>query len=336
MKLFARPRVVISRCIDFDSCRYNGQVIRASLREDLDPWIELLPVCPELEIGLGVPRDPIRLVADTAAGAGSPPARLVQPSTGRDLTRAMARFTAGHLSRVGDVDGFILKSRSPSCGVGSAKVHRPDDAGPPARGSGMFAAGVAERFPGAAIEEETRLGNLLIRDFFLTKLFTLAGFRETAARGSRAALVDFHARNKLLLMGFNQSRMRALGRIVAEQKPSSTGEALERYGAELRAALRRAPRIPSTVNVLTHAFGHFKKLLTRREKELFLETLEAYRARRVPLGAVNMLLRSWAVRFDAAYVADQTFFEPYPADLVRLEPLHSRGRDVLDRIAAPG
>jgi uncharacterized protein YbgA (DUF1722 family)/uncharacterized protein YbbK (DUF523 family) len=324
---FARPRVVISRCIDFDSCRYNGQVVRASLREDLEPWLDFVPICPELEIGLGVPRDPIRLVA-----ADSSEVRLVQPTTGKDLTQPMARFTRDWLSNAGEVDGFILKSRSPSCGVGSAKVHQPDDAGPPARGSGMFAAGVQERFPRAAIEEETRLGNLLVRDFFLTKLFTVAAFREAAAKRSPAALVEFHARNKLLLMSFNQTRMRALGRIVAEQKLTSTDDAVERYGAELDAALRRAPRIPGTVNVVTHAFGHFKKLLTRREKDHFLETLEAYRSRHVPLSAVNAMLRSWAVRFDAGYIAGQTFFEPYPAELVRLEPQRRRGRDVLERV----
>ena len=326
MTSFARPRVVISRCIDFDSCRYNGQVVRASLREELEPWLDFVPICPELEIGLGVPRDPIRLVA----GVGGE--QLVQPSTGRDLTQPMARFTRDWLSDAGEVDGFILKSRSPSCGVGSAKVHRPDDSGPPARGSGLFAAGAQERYPRAAIEEETRLGNLLIRDFFLTKLFTVAAFREAAAERSPAALVDFHARNKLLLMGFNQTRMRALGRIVAEQKLTSADDALERYGAELDAALRRAPRIPATVNVVTHAFGHFKKLLTRREKDHFFETLEAYRSRHVPLSAVNAMLRSWAARFDAGYVAGQSFFEPYPAALVRLEAARGRGRDVLDRV----
>ncbi len=329
MNAFARPRVVISRCIDFDACRYNGQVIHASLREELEPWVELAPICPELEIGLGVPRDPIHLVA--AKGADSAGPRLVQPSTGRDLTAPMTRFTEDYLSNVGAVDGFILKSRSPSCGVGSAKVHQPDGQGPHSRGSGMFAAGVQERFPGAAIEEETRLGNLLIRDLFLTRLFTLASFRATAAERSPAGLGEFHARNKLLLMGFNQTRMRTLGRIVADQKRDTIGAAMDRYRAELAAALRRAPRIPATVDVLTHAFGHFKRLLTRREKEHFLEMLEDYRSRRVPLSAVNALLRSWAARFDAAYVAGQTFFEPYPSELVRLEPLRSRGRDVLER-----
>jgi uncharacterized protein YbgA (DUF1722 family)/uncharacterized protein YbbK (DUF523 family) len=329
MTTFPRPRVVISRCIDFDACRYNGQVIRASLREELEAWVELVPICPELEIGLGVPRDPIHLVA--GSGAGSAGQRLVQPSTGRDLTASMMRFTDDYLSNVGDVDGFILKSRSPSCGAGSAKVHQPDRKGPPSRGSGMFAAGVQERFPGAPIEEETRLGNLLIRDLFLTRLFTLAGFRATAAERSAAALVEFHARNKLLLMGFNQTRMRALGRIVAEQKAGTIGEAMDRYRAELEAALRRAPRIAATVNVLMHAFGHFKKLLTRREKQHFLETLEDYRCRRLSLSAVNALLRSWAARFDASYVAGQSFFEPYPSELVRLEPPRSRGRDVLER-----
>src|SRR2546422_2439127 len=109
--MHARPTVVISRCIDFDSCRYNGQVIRASLREELEPFVELRPICPELEIGLGVPRDPVRLVS-RADGA-----HMIQPSTGRDLTRRMNAFSAQFLGAVEEVDGFILKSRSPSCAI---------------------------------------------------------------------------------------------------------------------------------------------------------------------------------------------------------------------------
>ena len=183
-----RPIVVISRCIDFDSCRYNGQVIRTSLREELEPFVELRPICPELEIGLGVPRDPVRLIRH-ADGA-----RMVQPSTGRDLTEAMGSFATGFLDSVAEVDGFILKSRSPSCAVRNSKVFHSDaeDAGHDS-GPGLFAAQVLARFPDAAIEDEGRLNDERLRGHFLTKLFTLASFRVAAAQGDRRALVEFHA-----------------------------------------------------------------------------------------------------------------------------------------------
>jgi uncharacterized protein YbbK (DUF523 family) len=145
-----RPIVVISRCIDFDSCRYNGKVIRASLREKLEPLVELRPVCPELEIGLGVPRDPV--VLERAPDG----VHMLQPATGRDLTQAMDSFSARFLDALGAVDGFILKSRSPSCAV------RDYEGGP-----GLFAARVLERFPEAVVEDEARLADDELRREFL-------------------------------------------------------------------------------------------------------------------------------------------------------------------------
>ena len=177
-----RPVVVISRCIDFDSCRYNGQVIRASLREELEPYVDLRPICPELEIGLGVPRDPVRLVR------GDVGPRMLQPATGRDLTAAMNGFSETYLDTVGGADGFILKSKSPSCGIRNAKLFHTeaDDAGHDS-GPGLFAARVQERFPHAAIEDEGRLNDLRLRDHFLTKLWALAAFRRATQAGPVAS-----------------------------------------------------------------------------------------------------------------------------------------------------
>jgi uncharacterized protein YbbK (DUF523 family) len=167
-----RPVVVISRCIDFDSCRYNGQVIRASLRERLEPFVELRPICPELEIGLGVPRDPVRLIRHADRN------RMVQPSTGRDLTEAMESFSARFLDSLADVDGFILKSRSPSCAVRDSKIfhseagHAEHELGP-----GLFAARVLERFPELAVEDEERLRDEHVRDRFLERVFVASSRR---------------------------------------------------------------------------------------------------------------------------------------------------------------
>jgi uncharacterized protein YbbK (DUF523 family) len=160
-----RPIVVISRCIDFDSCRYNGQMIRASLREKLEPLVDLRPICPELEIGLGVPRDPVNLVR--AGGE----VRMVQPSTGRDLTAAMRSFSDRFLDSLEAVDGFILKSRSPSCAVRDARI---SDEG---KGAGLFANRVLERFPQTAVEDEARLQDEAVRRAFLDKVFALAAER---------------------------------------------------------------------------------------------------------------------------------------------------------------
>jgi uncharacterized protein YbbK (DUF523 family) len=179
-----RPLVGISRCIDFDSCRYDGQVIRASLREELEPHVDFVPICPELEIGLGVPRDPVRLVRRSGV------AHMVQPATGRDVTAEMESFSRDFLSWVGPADAFILKARSPSCGVRDAKLfHTDDDGAAFDAGPGLFAARVLERFPHAAVEDEARMNDRGARHRFLTKAFFLARVRAAAAAGL-PALID--------------------------------------------------------------------------------------------------------------------------------------------------
>ena len=308
-----RPIVVISRCIDFDACRYNGQVIRASLREELEPHMELRPICPELEIGLGVPRDPVRLVR---AERGP---RMVQPSTDRDLTQPMERFSRRYLGGVPDADGFILKSRSPSCAVRNAKVFHSEspDAGHDS-GPGLFAMRVLERFPHAAVEDEGRLNDLRLRDHFLTKLWALASLRAAMPAGP-PGLVEFHSRNKLLLMAHNQTRMRALGRLVADAGTTPRNRLMTEYRAGLGAALARPARPGNNVNVLLHALGHVSDRLTPRERRHFLAMLESYRTGKAPLGAAQSIVGSWAARFEVPNLAGQTFFAPYPEPLVRLE-----------------
>jgi uncharacterized protein YbbK (DUF523 family) len=173
MPTFAKPRVVVSQCLGFAACRYNGARLADEFVARLKAHVDFRPVCPEMAIGLGCPRDPIRVVK-TPAGS-----RLVQPATGRDVTDAMREFAARFLDGVGEVDGFILKARSPSCGIKDVKVYaRADSAAPVAVGRGFFGGAVLERFAGAAIEDEGRLNRPLLGKRFLTKLFARAALRE--------------------------------------------------------------------------------------------------------------------------------------------------------------
>ena len=170
---FPRPRLVISRCLELDACRYNAVVIRAPLVRRLESAVDLVPVCPELEVGLGVPRAPIRLVER----AGE--VRLVQPSTSRDVTAAMERFATRFLEGVGEVDGFLLKARSPSCGPQDVGIYAGAHAEEPVRHeSGMFSAAVRARFPDVLIEDEARLADPSVLHLFLVRLFEAARRRE--------------------------------------------------------------------------------------------------------------------------------------------------------------
>lgn len=322
MSRFPRPRIVVSKCLGFAACRWNGVTIPDEFVSRLEPYVEFAPVCAEVEIGLGVPRDPVRVVSVEGN------LRLIQPATGKDFTGAMRRFAMDYTASVGVVDGFILKSRSPSCGIKDVKVY-PGSGKTAAsgKGAGFFAAAVLERFGDLPIEDEGRLTNFAIREHFLTRVFALARLREALQAGAMRDLVAFHAHHKLLLMAYNQTALRALGRIVANPQRRPLADVAAEYQAHFRKALLRPPRVGAIINVLMHTLGHFSERLSAREKAFFLDSLERYRARKVPLSAVIAVLRSWIVRFEDAYLAEQVFFDPYPEALVEVTD-SGKGREL--------
>jgi len=308
-----KPRVVFSRCLGFDHCRYNGNIIQEVAVEHLKPFVEIETVCPEVEIGLGIPRDPIRLVGDPE----SP--QLVQPTTGLDVTDRMISFARDRLGQLGTPDGFILKFGSPSCGPREVQCYVTEKKGAAStKTHGMFGGAVIERFPGAVVEDEGRLKNFDIRQHFLTRLFAQARFRELQEAPSMKALVAFHTEHKLLLMAYNQAKMRALGRIVANPDKHALSSVVARYAGGLHDALHRAPRRVSAINVLMHALGYVSDQLSSAEKAFFLDGLEQYRNQHVPLSVPTSIMRSWIIRFDVEYLADQVYFEPYPQELVEV------------------
>jgi len=314
MRDFPKPRIVISKCIGFDPCRYNGEIVRDAFVAQLEPHVEFLTVCPEVAIGLGTPRPPIRIVASGGQF------KLVQPSTGLDVSDQMRRFSSDFLGSLQDVDGFILKNRSPSCGFSDVKMYSGPEKGPCiGKTAGFFGGAVLDRFGDRAVEDEGRLKNLNIREAFLTRIFALARWRSLKRSASLFQLVQFHAANKLLLMAWNQTKMRELGRIVANRNGISLSETLELYGERFLEAFRNRPRHSSPINVLEHALGYFKKELTAREKKHFLQLLDAYRAGKVPLDGAVILLKSWVLRFENEYLLEQTFFDRFPQDLMNLE-----------------
>ena len=318
----ARPAVVVSKCLGFAACRYNGLAISSGVVKALVPHVDFVPVCPEVEIGLGVPREPIRVVRSREG------LRLLQPSTGADVTKKMTRFAASFLDSLAIADGFILKSRSPSCGFRDVKVFRGvEKEAAVVKGSGFFGGAVVERFPGRPVEDEGRLMNFRIREHFLTSLWALARFRAARARLAMRDLVDYQARNKLLLMSYHQKEMRLLGKIVANPEKKAAPEVFDEYEAHLRAALAKPPKYVSNINVLMHAMGYFKDGLAAPEKAHFIASLEKYRAGKIPLSATIAIVNSWLARFGSDYLKQQTYFEPYPEALVEITD-SGKGRDL--------
>jgi uncharacterized protein YbgA (DUF1722 family)/uncharacterized protein YbbK (DUF523 family) len=326
-KAFARPQVVVSRCLGFDACRYNGVTIPDAFVEQLGSYVTYVTVCPEAEIGLGIPRDPVRIVVVDGA------ARLVQPATGRDVTEQMRAFAEEFFQGLERVDGFILKGRSPSCGIKDVKQYRASvgkDGKQPIidkAGVGIFGSLVKERYPHLPVEEEGRLSNFTLREHFLTALFTLASFRTVKAAGSVGELVSFHSDNKLLLLAYNESQLRRMGPVVANPLKAAAEDVITTYEAHLWKALVRPPRTTAGINVLMHALGYFSEKLSSEEKAYFLDSLQRYRQHKVPLSVPLNLIGAWIVRFDEPYLARQSFFAPYPEELITISD-SGKGRDL--------
>lgn len=316
-----KPRVVVSKCLGFERCRWNGLAITDDFIEDLKPHVTYVPVCPEVAIELGVPRDPVRVVIDKGK------LRLMQPATKKDCTRAMIEFCRGYLDALGEVDGFILKSRSPSCGTKDVRIYPGLEKQAAVRkGSGFFGGTVMERFPALPIEDEGRLRNFAIREHFLRRLFTVARFRRIRRQGRMRDIVQFQAENKFLLMAYNEKEFRIMGRIVANQDKRRVSQVYADYGEHLHRALARAPRHATYINVLMHAMGHFSEKLSREEKKFFLGLLEKYRRGKIPLSSDLQVLLAWGARFGEDYLMNQTFFRPYPEELLDISD-SGKGRD---------
>jgi uncharacterized protein YbbK (DUF523 family)/uncharacterized protein YbgA (DUF1722 family) len=308
-----KPIICVSRCLGFEACRYNGAVINDNLVSKLKNHVDFIPVCPEVDIGLPIPRESLRLVK------GGPAVTLIQPKTGLDVTEKMSEYTSSFFQASATYDGFILKSRSPSCGVKDVKIYSSTEKGASSeKGVGLFAAVVLERFPGAVIEDEGRLSNYSIREHFLTKLFTFHHFRLVKDRKSPEELLRFHSTNKLLFMAYNQKELKTLDKLLGNADNSLLERLLMDYEEHLKLVFARNARYTSNITVLQHAMKLFSDKITESENNFILDSLEKYKNGKLPLSAPVYVIKSYAVRFDLQELLNQSFFSPYPEELVEL------------------
>ncbi|MFO7676989.1 MAG: DUF523 and DUF1722 domain-containing protein [Thermoplasmatota archaeon] len=313
-----KPRVIISKCIEFDHCRYNGQIISSEQVKELQPFIEFIPICPEYEIGLGIPRDPIRIVQKNQQQ------QLLQPNTGKNVTEQMNKFASSFLQQQKNIDGFILKSRSPSCGLKEVKIYSDGKSGATIeKNAGFFARAVLQSFSHLAIEDEGRLRNPTIREHFLRKVYTYARFRAVKDKQQISDLINFHTDNKFLFLAYNQSKLKKLGQLVANAKNISVNQAFSEYEKNLYELFARSPRCSSNINILFHSFGYISDNLSKDEKDFFLKEIEKYRQSHISLASIISILKSWIIRFNEPYLKRQTYFSPYPEELVHAENIDS-------------
>ncbi len=309
----ATLRIGVSACLLGEEVRYDGGHKRdAWIADLLGRFVEFVPVCPEVEFGLGTPREPIRL---EKRGAG---VALVAPRRGEDLTERMAAYSARRAAAIAklDLDGYLLKSKSPTCGMERVKVW--DANGVPARtGRGLFAEALIDRLPQLPVEEEGRLNDPAIRENFIERIFANRRLKDFfSGRWTIGGLVAFHSNEKLLLMAHDPGTYKALGPLVAGAKKLDRPTLESRYRGLFLAGLARPATVRRHVNVLQHMAGYFKKCADPGDREELARLVADYRAGLLPLVVPITLLRHLVRRHDVRYLAGQTYLEPHPKELM--------------------
>lgn len=305
-------RLGISACLLGQPVRYDGgHKWDRFITDTLGQYVEFVPVCPEVECGLGVPREAMRLVGDPR----NP--RLVTVRTGADHT---ARLLTWARRRVVELEkenlcGFIFKSDSPSSGMERVKVYGPSGS-PVKTGVGLFARVFLEHFPLLPVEEDGRLHDPKLRENFIEAIFTLKRWREMViAQPSRGALVAFHTRHKLLLRAHSPEHLRQMGQLVAQADNFPVAELTARYQQLLLMALKRKTTVKKNTDVLFHLLGYFKKLLTADEKQELLEIIDYYYRSYVPLIVPVTLINHYVRKYQEPYLKSQYYLNPHPLEL---------------------
>ncbi len=302
----SKPRIILSRCF-FSPVRYDGGMISDDFVNKLKEFVEFIDLCPELDIGLGVPRQRIIIVWEQQSK------RLIQPDTGRDLTEEMRQYTNQVLQDLKDIDGILLKSKSPSCGVGSAKMYYKGAV--IQKTDGFFAEASKNYFSELPIVDEGKLKDRDTRFHFLTRIFAYTDLRELYKNLSIASLVNFHSRYKYLLMTYNQKALRELGRIVADGK-LNIKEKAEKYREIFYYAFKNKPSKARFANTLMHILGYVSDKLNNKEKRHLIDLIEKYRKNTVDLRVVIELMKSLAYRFEVIYLLNQKYLTPFPEELL--------------------
>ncbi len=290
--------MVISACLNGHFNRYNGGTVSDDNVNVLKPRFELINVCPEVEIGLGIPRKTVSLFkfGDRV--------EVIQRETGLNVTKELIEYSEKTINNLPEVDGFLLKSKSPSCGVKTAKVFgNLEHTSILGRDDGIFPATVRKLRPHLPLIDEGRLNDRELRWEFLARVYLHFLFRQSS--GNIKSLIDFHSRAKYLLMSICQKDLQELGRILAAHHKGKFEETLENYRQTFYRILSRPIRKSNLLNALNHMFGYASPKLTPAERRHFMKLLERYRSGQTDFVTIIEFLRAYGYRFNLQYLLDQ-------------------------------
>lgn len=306
-------RVGVSSCLLGEPVRFDAGHKRDRFVTDaLARFVELVPVCPEVEVGMGTPRPALRLVDEAGR------VRMREVKSGRDHTAAMRCFARRRVRELArqELCGYVLKKDSPSCGAFRVKLYR-EQGGATRAGRGLFAEALIAGLPELPVEDEGRLNDARLRENFVERVFAyhrLRGF--LAGRWTRGGLVAFHTAHKLQLLAHSQAAYRALGRLVAEARAHAPAALRDRYRSAFMEALARPATPGRHANVLQHMAGHLRGRLDDASRAELAEVIHEYRREQLPLVVPMTLLRHHARRLEVDYLLGQTYLQPHPRELM--------------------
>jgi len=309
----AKPKIGVSACLLGEKVRFDGGHKRDRFLTDLfGNFVDWVAVCPEMEVGMGVPRETVRLV-----GPPDDP-KMIAEKSGRDWTSEMRRFSARRVAQLADqgLSGYIFKKSSPSCGMERVKLY--DKGGPPSRhGRGLFAAAVMQGLPLLPVEEEGRLNDLGLRENFIERVFAYRRWQDIwAATHSVNGLIEFHTRHKFFLLAHSERHYRQLGRIVAKATKGTLVRVYADYGQAFMEGLARHATPKTHANVLDHMMGYFSKDLSAPERQELLGLIHDYRHQLIPLIVPITLIRHYTKKYSVGYLEGQVYLEPSPKELM--------------------
>ena len=301
-----KPKIVVSECLYGTKCRYDGQGYNDKVIQSLKDYVDIQTVCPELAIGLSIPREPIRIEMNKE----NEEYRLIDYNSKNDYTNQMTEFSEEFINGLDDIDGFILKSRSPTCGLKDAKVYyRGNKCSIRSNENGFFSQKIIDKYDYLPIENEGRLKNYNIRDNFFTRIFFINNLK------NNKNIIEFHKNNLLLLKSYDEESTNEVSDILNENRME---DQVHQYKEKVLNIVSNQSKKENKLSIIIKVFEKYKNMLNEEEINMFNGLIESYENQRIPFSTLEVVIKMYETRFKDKDILNQTFFYPYPENLINI------------------
>ena len=301
-----KPKIVVSECLYGTKCRYDGQGYNDKVIQSLKDYVDIQTVCPELAIGLSIPREPIRIEMNKE----NEEYRLIDYNSKNDYTNQMTEFSEEFINGLDDIDGFILKSRSPTCGLKDAKVYYcGNKCSIRSNENGFFSQKIIDKYDYLPIENEGRLKNYNIRDNFFTRIFFINNLK------NNKNIIEFHKNNLLLLKSYDEESTNEVSDILNENRME---DQVHQYKEKVLNIVSNQRKKENKLSIIIKVFEKYKNMLNEEEINMFNGLIESYENQRIPFSTLEVVIKMYAIRFKDKDILNQTFFYPYPENLINI------------------